>query len=169
MHPSRLLALFALAHSCALAGPPELDAAIDRVAPGIKKWATICLVTPQPNGAPKFEWIDYADTGSATDFWPASAIKLYTAIAALELLNEKGFPLDTVVTFEHQEKDGAWVLDCARSVREMLSEVFRRSSNEDYTLLLRMVGVDWINTHFLTPERGFPHSALMRVFVLGRP
>jgi hypothetical protein len=169
MHPSRLLALFALAHSCALAGPPELDAAIDRVAPGIKKWATICTVTAQADGTPKFEWVDYADTGSATDFWPASTIKLYAAVAALELLNDKGFPLDTVVTFEHREKDGQWVLDCARSMREMLSEVFRRSSNEDYTLLLRMVGIDRINMQFLTPERGFPHSALMRGYVLGRP
>ena len=169
MRPFRLLVSLALAHCAARAGSPELDAAIERVAPGIKKWATICMVTPQENGTTAFEWIDFADTGSATDFWPASTIKLYTAVAALELLNEKGFPLDTIVTFEHGERDGRWVLDCARSAREMLSEVFRRSSNEDYTLLLRMVGIDRINTQFLTPERGFPHSALMRGYVLGRP
>ena len=51
----------------------------------------------------------------------------------------------------------------------MLSEVFRRSSNEDYTLLLRLVGIDRINTQLLIPERGFPHSALMRGYVVGRP
>jgi hypothetical protein len=51
----------------------------------------------------------------------------------------------------------------------MCSEIFRRSSNEDYTLLLRMVGIDRINTQFFVPEKGFPHSALMRGYVLGRP
>ncbi|MEO7317463.1 MAG: serine hydrolase [Chthoniobacteraceae bacterium] len=166
---ARSIATAALAQCAALAGPPELDAALDAVAPGIQKWATVCIVTSQADGTPAFHWHDYAQSGSATDFWPASAIKIYAAVAALELLNERGFPLDATVSFEHRERDGAWVLDCARTVREMLSEVFRRSSNEDYTLLLRMVGIDRMNTQFLTPERGFPHSALMRGYVLGRP
>ena len=52
---------------------------------------------------------------------------------------------------------------------EMVSEIFRRSSNEDYTLLLRMVGIDRINTRFLTESRGFPGSALMRGYVSNRP
>ncbi|MHA3772845.1 serine hydrolase [Verrucomicrobiota bacterium sgz303538] len=147
----------------------KLDAALDSISPELKKWATICLVENGPDNQPKFTWTDYRDTGWKTDFWPASTIKLYAAVAALELLSENGFPLDANVQFEHRAPDGAWVLDCARSMREMLSEVFRRSSNEDYTLLLRMVGIDRINTQFLIPERGFPHSALMRGYVLERP
>ncbi len=164
-----LLAFAVLARCAALAGPAELDAALEAVAPGIKKWATVCVITSQAGGVPRFDWHDYADSGQATDFWPASAIKLYAAVAALELLNERGFALDAVVSFEHRERDETWVLDCARTMREMLSEVFRRSSNEDYTLLLRLSGLDRINTQFLIPERGFPHSALMRGYVLGRP
>ena len=159
----------ALAQYTAFASPPELDAALDAIAPGIKKWATVCVITAPGDGTPRFDWHDYGDTGNATDFWPASTIKLYAAVAALELCNERGFPLDTVVTFEHRENDGAWTLDCARTMREMLSEIFRRSSNEDYTLLLRLVGIDRINTQFFIPERGFPHTALMRGYVLGRP
>lgn len=151
------------------AEPAELDAAIDAIAPGVKKWATVCVITKSPDAAPAFAWHDYARSGDSTDFWPASAIKLYTAVAALEVLSDHGFPLDTTIIFEHREKNGTWVLDCARAMREALSEVFRRSSNEDYTLLLRMVGIDEINTHFLIPARGFPHSALMRGYVLGPP
>ncbi len=166
---ARCFAVAALSHCTALAGPAGFDTEIDAVAPGIQKWATVCVVTSPPDGAPEFEWIDYAESGNATDFWPASAIKLYAAVAALELLNERGFPLETVVSFEHRAQSGERVLDCARTMREMLSEVFRRSSNEDYTLLLRLVGIDRINTLFLTPDRGFPHSALMRGYVLGRP
>jgi len=77
-------------------------------------------------------------------------------------------PLDCALVFERRT-GGRCGLDCARSMREMISEVFRRSSNEDYTLLLRFVGVDRINTKFLIPERGFPHSALMRGYVKPRP
>lgn len=151
------------------AGPPELDAALDAIGPGVQKWASVCIVDTQPDGRPAFTWHEYRHSGATTDFWPASAIKLYAAVAALELIEERGFPLDSAVIFEHRESDGRWVLDCARTMREMLSAVFRRSSNEDYTLLLRLVGIDRINTQLLIPERGFPHSALMRGYVLGRP
>jgi hypothetical protein len=146
-----------------------LDNALDAVAPQFRKWAVVCVVREGKDGAPAFDWHDYRGTADRKDFWPASAIKLYAVIAALELLHEKGCDLDTTAIFEHQEKDGRWVLDTARTMREMMSEVFRRSSNEDYTLLLRLVGVDWMNTHFLTAERGFPNSALMRGYVKGKP
>ncbi len=146
-----------------------LDEALDEIAPDIKRWAAVCVVTERPDGAPEFAWHDYRGSGDARDFWPASTIKLYTAVAALELLAESGFPLDTTITFEHREGTNEWTVDCARTMREMLGEIFRRSSNEDYTLLLRLVGIDRINTRFLIPEKGFPHSALMRGYVLGRP
>ena len=55
-----------------------------------------------------------------------------------------------------------------RTVPEMLSAVFRRSSNEDDTLLLRMTGIDHINTAFLILERGLERSALMRGYVVDR-
>jgi hypothetical protein len=168
VHPRLALALLPLVATFCHAG--DFDAALDRIAPELKKWATICVVSDGPDGKPSFAWSDYKDTGAATDFWPASTIKLYTVIAAVELLNEKGFPLETTtITFEHREGEGPWTLDCARGMREMISEVFRRSSNEDYTLLLRVCGIDRINSHFLTPARGFPHSALMRGYVAERP
>jgi len=148
----------------------SLERVLDEVAPGLAKWASVCVVTvAEGEGRPVFAWHDYRGTSARGDFWPASTIKLFAVVAALELLTERGFPLDTVVTFEHRESDGRWVVDSARTVREMLSETFRRSSNEDYTLLLRMVGIDRLNTGFLTPERGFERSALMRGYVIGRP
>jgi Beta-lactamase enzyme family len=162
-------ALTALMISTALChADPALDSALDAAVPDLQKWASICHVTGTAE-KPSFEWHDYRSSADHTDFWPASTIKLYAAIAALELLHEKGQPLDTIASFQHQDSAGIWHLDCARTVPEMLSEVFRRSSNEDYTLLLRLTGIDRINTQFLTPERGFPHSALMRGYVKERP
>ena len=147
---------------------PELDAAIDAIAPGILKRASVILADGA-TGLPRSRTFHYQTSATANDFWPASTIKLYSAIAAMEEVHARGFPLDSHVLFEHQEKDGSWVTDCARTLREMSSEVFRRSSNEDYTLHLRIPGIDQINSSLLTPERGFPHSALMRGYVTGRP
>jgi hypothetical protein len=157
-----------LAIDSPIASDPDLDAALDAIAPELKKWAAVCVIEKNEDGSPRFEWFGYRDTARKLDFWPASTIKLYTAVAGLELLTDHGFPLETIVQFEHREGD-RWVLDCARTMPEMLSEVFRRSSNEDYTLLLRMVGIDRINSALLIPTRGFPSSALMRGYVLPRP
>ncbi len=167
---ARPVVFAALFSGSAFAQNTGLDAAIEGIAPNLKKWVSVCVVTKAEDGSPAFTWHEYGNTADATDFWPASAIKLYTVVAALELLNDRGFPDDaTTVTFERRTGDGPAVLDCARAFREMISEVFRRSSNEDYTLLLRLVGIDRLNTGFLIPDRGFPHSALMRGYVLGRP
>lgn len=135
----------------------------------VARWGTVIRVT-DPQGEPRFTTWQLGDSASRVDFWPASTIKIYTAVAVLEWLNERDLATDSTITFQRAgREEGAWLTDCARTVPEMLSEVFRRSSNEDYTLLLRTVGIDWINTRFLVPERGFPHSALMRDYVTYRP
>ena len=150
-----------------LAGDPSLEAVLAPIAPEVDKFATVIEVTG-PAGQPAFRTLHYRNSAEAVDFWPASTIKLYVAVAALELLGEKGLPTDTTVTFARRT-EGRWIVDCARTVPEMTSEVFRRSSNEDYTLLLRTVGIDRLNTRFLVPANGFDHSALMRGYVLHRP
>lgn len=159
---------FLMTPFCKASADVALDVAIDAVAPGIAKWASVCLVTEDAERRLTFTWTDYRETGRRTDFWPASTVKLYTAIAACERLHTQGLSLDTTATFAHEEA-GQWRTDCARTVREMISEVFRRSSNEDYTLLLRLCGIDWLNTHFLNGERGFPETALMRGYTADRP
>jgi len=170
--PFLLLILMSLTVSISLGGErsdASLDAALDAVAPDLPKFAMVCLVRKGEEGSPVFDWIDYRDTADRKDFWPASTVKLYAAIAAMERVCEAGFDLDVTATFAHRGADGSWALDSARTLREMTSEVFRRSSNEDYTLLLRLVGIDWLNTRFLCVERGFPNSALMRGYVKTRP
>ena len=137
-------------------------------APRGKKWATVIRIT-NPEERPAFTTHHYRESKHAVDFWPASTIKLYAVVAVLEWLNRESIPLETTLTYSHQDPAGVWITDCARTVPEMVSEVFRRSSNEDYTLLLRTLGIDGINTRFLVPGKGFPHSALMRDYVTHRP
>ena len=162
----------ALARAADPPAPPpadSLDAAVDAIAPGLAKRVTVIIDDGAAGLPATSRAFHYRNEPDANDFWPASTIKLYTALAAMEEVHARGFPLDAIATFEHREASGRWVLDCARTLREMASEVFRRSSNEDYTLHLRMTGIDALNSRFLTPERGFPASALMRGYVTGRP
>ena len=145
----------------------DFNLVIDGVSPDIEKWATVCLVEGNET-KPSFKWFHYKDSAKEVNFWPASTIKLYTVVAALELLNEIEMPLNSIVIFERKH-EGKWIIDTSRTMLEMLSEIFSRSSNEDYTLLLRMVGIDRINSQFLIKSRGFPTSALMRGYVRNRP
>jgi hypothetical protein len=147
----------------------SLDAVLHPIAPEISKWATVVLVDG-PVERPTFEWHHFKNASEARDFWPASCVKLYTAVAALVRLNAVGMSsLDALVSLERKAADGTWKMDTARSLRESLSEVFRRSSNEDYTFHLRICGLDWLNTEFFTPVNGYQHTALMRGYVTGRP
>lgn len=150
------------------AGVPDLTAALESAAPGLALRGTVFAVETT-NGHTEFPVWHYKNEPDATDFWPASTIKIFAAISAMERLHTLGLPLESTLTFEHRAEGGPWVLDCARSMPEMLSEVWRRSSNEDYTLLLRFNGIDYLNSRFLTPERGFTHSALMRGYWTPRP
>ena len=159
--------LLALAGALA-AQASELDRVLESCHPDVTKWATVIRVE-KPETEPRFTWFHYGESEDAVDFWPASTIKLYTVVAALEWLNAESLPVESTAVFSRRAADGRWIQDCARTVPEMVSEVFRRSSNEDYTLLLRMLGIDAINTRFLIPEKGFPHSALMRDYVTYRP
>ena len=151
-----------------IAAVPDLTAAMESAAPGLKVRGTVMAVETV-EGVTTFPAWHYKNEPDAIDFWPASTIKIYTAIAALEKLHAMGLPLETTLTFERRSGAEPWVLDCARSMPEMLSEIWRRSSNEDYTLLLRFNGLDRMNAEFLTPERGFTHSALMRGYWSARP
>ena len=154
--------------TASLLGDEPLDSLLENVHPEIRKWASVIRVS-NPKTRPKFTSHHYLTSEHAVDFWPASTIKLYTVVASLEWLNEQGLSEDTTLTFSHKNQNQEWVIDCARTYSEMVSEVFRRSSNEDYTLLLRTLGIDAINTRFLIPDKGFPHSALMRDYITHRP
>ncbi len=66
-----------------------LDAALDAVAPELTKLAVVCRVRDGEDGTPHFDWIEYRDTADRKDFWPASAVKLYAVIAAMERVRRR--------------------------------------------------------------------------------
>ena len=92
----------------------------------------------------------------ATDFWPASSIKVLAAVGALDFARSLGFTGAATVAFD----DGT----SARTLRSIYELAIRDSSNFDYDLLVRIAGVDRLNEEFLTARNGFPATALYRSY-----
>ncbi len=148
---------------------PHLDTIVDFFRGDVPVWASL-LYIQEDDGEPAFRSYSYSDTGSSLDFWPASTIKIYTATAALVLLEEYGLSLDTEATFYRRAADDEpWIEDTTRSFRDMIFDVFDYSSNTDYTLLLRFAGIDWLSTEFFTEDHGFESTALLVGYSSNRP
>ena len=165
-----VLALAAIIPSLAAqdSQPSALGSLLAEVEPEVRKMATVICIE-SPDRKPQFSRHDSGPLAARATPVPQGAADLYTVVAALEWLNDKNLPAESTVMFSRQKYPGSWMPDCARTIPEMVSEVFRRSSPSDSTLLLRLLGVDHINTAFLTPENGFPHSVLMLGAASHRP
>lgn len=148
----------------------HLDALIDAHRGATPVWASFVHVTEDGEGAPSFHPHGYGDTADRVDFWPASVIKVYTAVSALVLIKALGVGLDAQATFYRRASAGdPWTEDITRSFRDMIHGSFNCSSNTDYTLLLRFAGIDWLNTVFFTEAEGFTDTALMVGYTNSRP
>ena len=103
---------------------------------------------------------DYQAGGGAlaANFWPASSIKLLAAVGALEFVRRLGFTGAATVKIGDEP---------ARTLRSIYDGAIRVSSNPDYDLLVELAGVDWLNTEFLTPARGFPATVIQRSYTVG--
>jgi hypothetical protein len=76
----------------------------------------------------------------STDFYPASTVKLLTAVGALEYLGELGFTGAAEVQFD----DGF-----TATVASLYESALVESSNESYDRLVQMAGLSYLNDVFL--------------------
>jgi hypothetical protein len=95
------------------------------------------------------------DGAYATDFWPASSIKVAVAVGALVFLHAMGFTGAATVS-----TDDGW----SDSVRGLYDAALRDSSNEAYDELVQIAGYDWLNSAFLTASNGFPSTVVQRSY-----
>ncbi len=156
----------------------SLETALNKVDPDVPKWASVIVVTG-PDDSPIFTTHNFRDSETSIDFWPASVVKLYTCVASCELLNELGFPTDVLMQFNRADArpryttsgggGKGWRVEAASMFPEMCSNIFRESTNDDYTMQLRFVGLDRLNGSFFTKANGFAHTALMRGYVHDPP
>jgi hypothetical protein len=92
----------------------------------------------------------------ATDFWPASSIKVLAALGALDFARSLGFTGAATVTIDGDL--GSYTL------RAIYEAAVRDSSNLDYDRLVRIAGVDRLNSQFLTAKNGFPVTSITRPY-----
>lgn len=140
----------ALAEAFAAAGyqpPPGLVLYGARIEPGAEQPAMVVF--------------DFGPGAFSTDFWPASTIKLLSAIGALHQLRERGFTGEAEVSF-------AGIGDLGR-LRDLYGPSIRVSDNLAYTRTLQIAGLAFMNDVFLTGERGFDDTVLTRSYVVGVP
>ena len=108
-----------------------------------------------------------------TSWWPASTVKLFAAIAALEKVHRLGLSSLAEVTFGYG--DGAFYDDeedqrvglprqMKTSVVELVDKAITESDNLAFDQLVELVGFDELNGEFLSAERGFHDTVLLRSY-----
>jgi hypothetical protein len=100
--------------------------------------------------APAYAFYEAGGGGFTSSFFPASSIKLLAALGALDFARSLGLTGDAVI-------DGEW------SVRDTYDAALRWSSNEDYDELVRIAGVERLNTQFL-PAHGYSATAIQEPY-----
>ena len=145
--------------SAPLSSPKSLESALAaagyKVPPGAAVYAAKVL---EEDGGLTYD--DYQAGGGAlaSNFWPASSIKVLAALGALEYVGRQGFTGAASVSVGGKP---------GRTLRSIYDGAIRDSSNEDYDLLVELAGLDWLNDEFLTAARGFPVTVIQRSYTVG--
>ena len=107
-----------------------------------------------------YHYYDHNGTSAERDgWWPASAVKLLAAVAALERLSGWGFGPTATVTFHYREKD---LGDVTLSVEDLVRAALIPSDNTAYDRLVEIAGYEWLNEVFLSDAYGLGASVLQR-------
>jgi hypothetical protein len=123
--------------------------------------ALVIRLEPADGGGFTARYHDWRGTSDdRTDWWPASSIKIYAAVAAIERMAELGFPMRTFLTY-HYEKDGEPDEVTAR-FDQIVHRAIAQSSNPDFDMLVELVGFDEINRDFFVRQNGFRDTVFLR-------
>ena len=101
---------------------------------------------------------DYKGTSSQNSGWnPASAVKLFAAIAALKRIDELGFTSRAKVTF-HGKKP------YTTTVGELVESAIINSNNISYNRVVQLASFDKLHKEILTSRYGITQTALNRAY-----
>lgn len=103
-----------------------------------------------------YEQFEAGGGALGVDFWPASSIKVLAALGALDFARSLGFTGAATIAFD----DGL----PSQTLRSIYEPAIRDSSNYDYDLLVRIAGLDRLNSEFLTARNGFPVTSISRSY-----
>lgn len=102
-----------------------------------------------------FAWDDRAFDSEGWN--PASTVKLYSAIGALERVRALGFGPDATITFHYSRGDRAFTL------KELMEQAVHKSDNLPHNRLVELAGFDNLNGKVLK-RLGIRDSYVMRAY-----
>ena len=119
--------------------------------------AYIIAFERKPDGKTVQHRFDYKGTSLDRDnWWPASMVKLYAAVAALEVLHAKKFSTKASITFHY--KDG----DVTQTITKLVRQAITPSNNTAFDRLVEIVGFDAMNQWFQT--KGIKDTVFLRSY-----
>jgi hypothetical protein len=103
---------------------------------------------------------DYGGLATRIDGWnPASTIKLYAAVSAIERLNRLGYGPEATVTFHYPRGDKTFTLE------KLFEDAVHWSNNVAHNRMVQLAGFDNLNGPKGTLKRaGLHQSAIMRAY-----
>ena len=119
------------------------------------------IVRIEPYGKGGFAYFPYDYAGTSKDrenWWPASSVKLYAAVAALQRSRALGFTPEAELTF-HYEKGPV-----TRKLSTLVRRAITPSNNVAFDQLVEFVGFDRLNRHFLTKRNGLDRTVMLRAY-----
>jgi hypothetical protein len=116
-------------------------------------------IVPDGNGGYTYYPMDYCGTSDdREDWWPASTVKLFVAVAALERLHAMGFGPKAELTFHYEDEP------LTQRVDELIERAIILSKNPEFDRLVEFVGCDWLNRRFLNARNGLKNTVLLRSY-----
>jgi hypothetical protein len=124
--------------------------------------ALVVEIETDASGELATRWYDWRGTSDdRDDWWPASTVKLYAAIAALETARAMGYPPSAWLTYHYEAGD-------TEPVRLRLSQIVRGaivpSDNASFDRLVELVGFDEMNRRFFSARNGFTGTVFLRAY-----
>lgn len=105
----------------------------------------------------------YKNTASVAHGWnPASTVKIFPAIAAMQYIRELGFNSSARITVEGTKGD------YADRLRNLIDAALTPSDNMAHNRLVQFVGYDRLNRDFLSKRNGLMSTGISRAYVPGK-
>lgn len=121
--------------------------------------ALITEIVKNDDGTVAYYPMDYLGTSAdRDDWWPASTVKLYAAIAALEKARAMGFSPKAELTFHYEDKP------VTQSLEHLVRRAITDSKNPEFDRLVELVTSDRLNRYFLTAENGLQKTVMLRAY-----
>ena len=121
--------------------------------------ALVVAIRGDPDKGFTYHPYDFSGTSRHRDnWWPASNVKIYSAVAALVRLRSWGFHPSAKATFHYA--DG----DVTTQVRRLVKRAITPSNNLAFDRLTEIAGSDYLHTRFFTKGNGLADTTLLRSY-----